>query len=139
MIKAIIDGICLALNEEFGDDYTIYTDGVKQGLEEPCFSIVPINPNNSQFLGSKYYRENLFCIHYFPESEEKVSECLDVLERLYDCLEIIEINSNKSLGINMNGEINDGVLSFFINYNLFVIKEKSEVPMEDLELSQSVK
>ena len=37
MIKKIIDGILAALSEEFGDEYTLYTESVKQGMKEPCF------------------------------------------------------------------------------------------------------
>lgn len=37
MINSIIEGISTSLNAEFGDDYTIYTENVEQGLKEPCF------------------------------------------------------------------------------------------------------
>ena len=39
MINSIIEGISASLNAEFGDDYTIYTENVEQGLKEPCFFI----------------------------------------------------------------------------------------------------
>ena len=50
MINKIIDGISVAINAEFGDDYEIYTESVEQGLNEPCFSILCLNPTNEQFL-----------------------------------------------------------------------------------------
>ena len=50
MINKIIDGISIALNAEFGNDYEIYTDNIEQGLKEPCFSIVCLNPRMNQFL-----------------------------------------------------------------------------------------
>lgn len=34
----------------------------EQGLKEPCFSIVCVNPTNELFRGKKYFRKNLFCI-----------------------------------------------------------------------------
>ena len=43
MINEIIDGISVAINTEFGDDYEIYTESIEQGLEEPCFSILCLN------------------------------------------------------------------------------------------------
>jgi len=49
MINNIITGISQKLDEEFnvnGDEYTIYTDGVEQGLKEPCFFIFSLKPSN---------------------------------------------------------------------------------------------
>ena len=39
MINSIIEGISIAINTEFEDVYTIYTESVEQGLKEPCFFI----------------------------------------------------------------------------------------------------
>ena len=39
MINDIIIGISNAIYAEFGSDYEIYVDDVKQGLNEPCFFI----------------------------------------------------------------------------------------------------
>lgn len=39
MINKVIDGISKAINEEFGDEYNIYTEEIEQGLKEPCFSM----------------------------------------------------------------------------------------------------
>ena len=62
----------------FGDDYEIYTESVEQGLNEPCFSILCLNPTNEQFLGRRYFRKNQFCIHYFPKGEEKNKEIMSI-------------------------------------------------------------
>ena len=70
MINEIISGISVAINFEFGDDCEIYKGSVEQGLKEPCFSIVCLNPNITQVLGKRYFRTNRFCIHYFPSSDE---------------------------------------------------------------------
>lgn len=140
MINQIIDGISVAINSEFGDSYEIYTESVKQGLEEPCFSILCLNPKIDQFLGKRYFRTNQFCIHYFPSSSEPRSECQAVTERLMDCLELITVTGDKVRGTKMNGEIVDGVLSFFVNYDMFVYKEKiTEQVMENLDYNTGVK
>jgi len=39
MINSIIEAISIALNAEFGDDFTTYTEKEEQGLKEPCFFI----------------------------------------------------------------------------------------------------
>lgn len=139
MINKIIDGISIALNAEFGDAYKIYTENVEQGLKEPCFSIVCVSPNNTRFMGKKYFRQNKFCVHFFPSSDEKVAECMDVLDRLYDCLEIIKVDGEETLGTKMTGEMDSGVLSFLVNYDMFMVKVEEQSQMESLNISQSMK
>lgn len=141
MINKIIDGISIALNAEFGDNYKIYTESIEQGLKEPCFSILCVNPTNNLFRGNKYFRKNLFDVLYFPKSkDEKFSECMEVLEKMMDCLEIIDLGEDGlQRGTDMHGETIDGVLHFFVNYDMFVYKVESKEPMEDLDLSTDVK
>lgn len=140
MINKIIDGISVAINSEFGDSYEIYTESVKQDLEGSCFSILCLNPKIDQFLGKRYFRTNQFCIHYFPSSDEPRSECQAVMERLINCLEIITVDGDPVRGNGMNGEIVDGVLSFFVNYDMFVYKEVEAAPtMETVDYNTDVK
>lgn len=141
MINKIIDGICEKLNESFGDGYEIYTELKNQGLKEPCFSVMCVNPINNQVIGNRYFRNNLFSILYFPASKEPKAECNMVLEKLYLALETIKIKETlpdesikESLvrGTNMRGELVDGVLNFLVNFNLFVYK------VEDADLMEEV-
>lgn len=140
MINKIIDGISVAINSEFGDSYEIYTESIEQGLVEPCFSILCLNPTINQFLGKRYFRTNQFCIHYFSSSDEKKSECYSVMERLMDVLEIITVDGDQCRGTEMHGEVVDNVLSFFVNYDMFVYKEEAAEPvMETVSHSTNVK
>lgn len=147
MINKIVDGISKAINKEFGNNYEIYTDGVEQGLNEPCFSIVSLKPTNNLFKQNKYYRTNPFCIHYFPSSKEKRTECQQIIEKLYLALEYIEIeetfNDNKIksnvMGTEMNAEYDDGVLHFFVNYNMYVEKLEEKTPMDSYDYNTDVK
>jgi len=141
MINKIIDGICEKLNESFGDGYEIYTELKNQGLKEPCFSVMCVNPISNQVIGNRYFRNNLFSILYFPASKEPKSECNAVLESLYLALETITIKEtlpDKSIkeslvrGTNMRGELVDGVLNFLVNFNMFVYK------VEDADLMEEV-
>lgn len=135
MINKIIDGISIALDAEFGSDYEIYTENIEQGLKEPCFSIICLNPRMNQFLGKRYFKQNQFCIHYFPKTKES-NEPLSVIERLFDCLEIITVDGDECRGTGMNAEIVGGVISFIVNYDMFVRKEKESVSaMETLGIT----
>ena len=139
MINKIIDGISISLNAEFGDNYKIYTESIEQGLKEPCFSIICVNPTNELFRGKKYFRKNLFCIQYFPSrKDEKYAECMDALERMFDCLEIIKIGEDLQRGTSMHGEVVDEVLNFFVNYDMFVYKVENTDAMETLDLTSNV-
>lgn len=140
MIKKIIDAVSVSINAEFGDEYEIYTENLEQGLTEPCFSILCLNPTIEQFRGNKYYRTNQFCIQYFPSSTEKNAECFDVQERLMDCLEYITVGTDLTRGTKMNGQVVSGVLNFFVNYDMFVYKVAVEAdPMETMTVDSDVK
>ena len=143
MLNKIITGISQALDSEFNSDnekYTIYIENIEQGLEEPCFFILSLKPSNRQLVGNRYERKYPFDIHYFPEDKENInSEINEITERLYLALEYIEA-FGLLRGTNMNAEIVDNVLHFFINFNMIV---KNEVPkdpyMENLEMMEEVK
>lgn len=140
MINKIIDGISVAINSEFGDNYEIYTESVEQGLTEPCFSILCINPTNEHYLGKKYFRTNQFAIHYFPSSDETRNESFMVMGRLFDALEYITIDGDVMRGTGMRAEFVDDVLNFFINYNMFVYKEAEAEPvMETVKQNTGLK
>ncbi len=139
MINIIIDAISITLHDEFNTDdknhYKIYTEEVLQGLKTPCFFINALNPKEDLFRDNKYKQINQFCIQYIPNDSctEKKHECNEVRDKLFNLLEYITIceldskeNTVKSLirGKEMHGEYSDGVLNFFVNYDIFVKKEK---------------
>lgn len=140
-INSIIEAIGTALNKEFGEKYTVYAEEVKQGLSEPCFFISCINPSDRQLLGNanrhvlaaRYYRENRFCIQYFPRDENNGRrESYGAAERLFECLEEITADDDIVRGTDMNFEYSDGILSFFVNYNFFVYRTREPTVMEKL-------
>ena len=140
MVNKIIAGISIKLNQVFGEDYEIYTSEIKQGLKEPCFFIKCLDVNQNQVIGSRYFRSQPFDIHYFPKTEED-SELLETVEKLFDTLEYITLEDGDLLhGSKMNGEVADGVLHFFVNYDLHVLKEKvKDEPMGTLYTKGMVK
>jgi len=136
MINEIINGIYEKLNNTFGHGYEIYAEKIMQGFKEPCFFISVLNPTSTQIRGNKYYRSNLVCIQYFSSSNEPKSECYQVQEDLYLALQYIAIDGKLQRGIGMHGEYNDGVLSFFVNYNMFIVMSEEQEKMETLELQK---
>jgi len=74
MVNDLIDGISIKLNQVFDDDYRIYSEDVTQGLIEPCFFIVVLNPSQIQMIGSRYFRQHPFDVHYFPTVQDNNNE-----------------------------------------------------------------
>ena len=133
MINSIIEGISISLNAEFGDNYTTYTENVEQGLKEPCFFVFCINPTNRVFLGKRYFKTHQMCIQYFPVNRDRrKEECNAISERLFDCLEHITVQGSPSRGTQMKFTVEDGVLIFLVNYDMFVYKVEETTAMGEL-------
>lgn len=138
-IKELIDAIAEALFQEFGSGYEIYTEKVEQGLTEPCFLIRCLNPTKNRFLGRCYKRTNQFSIQYLPSTAEALEECASVLERLFECLENVILSGKPVHGTELHGEITDGILTFMVNYDGFVMKTDEQYIMEDLDIVTEAK
>lgn len=117
MINKIVDGISNALNQEFGDEYEIYQNNVMQGLDEPCFFIAVLEPSKEQLLQNRFLQRNPFDVHYFPKRWDDNREMQEVAERMLDCLEWI-IPEEPIHGTEIRWQIEDGVLHFFVSYNV---------------------
>ncbi|NYV67275.1 hypothetical protein HYI36_18550 [Bacillus sp. Gen3] len=136
MINHIIDGISIKLNQVFGDSYEIYSEDVQQGLNVPCFFIGFLNSSKVQKLGTQFFKENFFDIHYFPKGPDSNTEMLNISEQLETEMEYIIVNGDIVRGTQMNSEIVDGVLHFFVNYNMSMVKvEEPYEPMGELLIS----
>lgn len=139
IVDRIIDGICTALSSNFGEDCEIYTEDIKQDLKDGSFKIKCLNPTKTRFLGNRYFRSNQFCIHYFPKTSEPDSECLGVIESLYDALEMIEFDGGFIMGRNMSSEMDGSVLHFFVNYDFYTIHKDEETYMEHFDHTSNAK
>lgn len=136
MTDNLFSAVSNAIYGEFGDGYTIYAESVEQGLNEPCFFIQCIRSSLTRRLGEQFFRENLFCIQFFPKSAfDPVRECHAVSERLMICLEYIDMCGSPLRGRNISYEVSDGVLNFFVNFDLFMHNDnnKNAPNMERLE------
>ena len=138
-INDIRDAISLALSAEWPDK-DIYTEQVEQELLEngSCFTITCIDSSIEHEINIRYERTQRFAIHYFtePDGSTQKEECRDVQERLYDILEYIECDEAPIRGTGMRGNIENGVLTFIVSYDLAVYRDVEATPMmEDLEQS----
>jgi hypothetical protein len=138
-IKELTDAIAEALFQEFKSGYEIYTEKVEQGLTEPCFMIRCVNPTKNVHLGSVYKRTNQFVIQYIPSTSEANEECTSVLERLFECLEYVTVSKQSVRGTELHGEITDGILTFTVKYDGFVLKQEEKTNMTVYKLLERLK
>lgn len=133
MIEKTVYGIFTALRDAF--EYEVHLEQVEPKPIPPCFLIVPLRNVRVQEAGNRYRQEQEFEIRYFPQKEKAVMESVIVMERLYDVLEYIVIDGNIAWSKGMRGEIQDGTLHFYVNFNLFVSKQQEGVRMERADIS----
>lgn len=141
MINLLTESISRALNGEFGDEYEIYREEVRQGLKEPCFFITCINPSVDLLRCDRYSRKNQFCIQYLPEpGGDEREACHAAAERMLSCLRWLDCEGVPVMGTGMRYEVSDSILHFFVNYNTFSDRaQRSFEPMEELTDQVSVK
>lgn len=138
MLNETITGLAQKLDQLFG--YEIYWDEVEQGLNEPCFLIVCLSGSHEQEIDTLYERKQAFDIHYFPQAHKPTQEINSVIDALNMELEYITVDGNLVRGSKMRHEVIDGVLHFFVNYNVRIRKVVEPDPyMEDLEINERVK
>lgn len=138
-VRNITDGIVQALFDEFGENYTFYTEDIEQNLAAPAFFAACIEPKAEQVIGRRYCRENLFNIVYFPKDENSNSEIYDIQERLFGALEYICVDGDLIRGTGCEMRVIDGVLNVTINYDTFVYKENQKVLMGECDYNSTAK
>jgi len=139
MIQTVIDGICLTLNTHFGDSYAIYTEDVSQGLTTPCFFIAALSPSQNYGASGRYVRKHPVDIHYFPKPDTPYADMYEMASDLFEVLEFITLeNGDKARAFDMHYQIIDGILHFFVRYDLFLQSVESVDGMDTLDVQNNI-
>ncbi len=138
-VNEIINGVAFAISEVFGEGCNIYTDEKEQGFSEPCFFIFCKNPTKERFFGKRFIRKNQVKVKYFASKEEKNADLNVVREKLYGCLEVIEVDGDRIMGTKMEGVAESGVIDFVVNYDFFVYEESDVELMNSYDFKQNGK
>lgn len=134
MVSDIVTGISLKINKLFGDGYTIHEEDIKQGLYEPCFFIMLVDSTAKSVIGSSKFRRHSFDIQYFPRKNSR-AEMLSVAYDLVDGLEYITLLDGSVLrGTSISYRIIDGVLHFYVDYNVFTHVPAETTPMKNVQI-----
>lgn len=129
----MLNDICQAVMEKlrnlYGAEADIAMDSPGLKSPGPSFRVGLSEMSQKQIIGQRYFRENGMYLRYVPDPEqnEAQAECCQVLDVLTDGLEYITLpNGDLLRGIRMNGQVKDGVLTFYVSYNLFLNKQKEQ-------------
>lgn len=139
MIDAVMKGITDAIYGEFGEDYEIHLESSMQGTKEPAFFVRCLTPDIKKQLGERRKMNLLFSVQYFPESKIPKQEINRVFERLYDCLELIEVDNKKCRGTLECQDNSNDVLTVMAEYTLFLNRREVNDHMEEFKMKGGVK
>lgn len=134
MVNLFLDSITVALYKKFGDPYKYYVEDVEQNADKPCFLVGTLNPLIRSTSAVKYHRTFPIVIHYFTDKENTIDakkDCYNVAENILEAIEYLPVKDCIVRGEDIEWEIVDGVLQFFITYNVDTIKEKDIIYMQD--------
>jgi hypothetical protein len=124
--------------------YEIYDETVKQGLVEPCFFVKLIDQSSVKELKNRFNFRTMFSIQYFLDenTENMFEQYNNIAEVLYEKLYLFsDLSGGYIRGTNMRHEIQDSILTFFVDINLkTIISQPNDIDMNILEgLNSKVK
>jgi len=130
----ILNGITEKLKSSFGKEVYI----IGEGDEKPksAFSLQLKKMSQKQMIGNRYYLKQAFEISYNPETYQ-YDELQMIVSSLYEQLEYITVLGGDLIrGTKMTHQISEGMVLFYMNYNLLVKRENEEENlMETLDLN----
>lgn len=149
----MIDLIVKSIKKQLADAYSkdnihIYDEDIPQDFKEPCFYISVLNTSKTNLLKERFILNIPVVVQYFPnnkskdkkaEINNKIMELLELLKAV-KLFEIDETDQTKLKevgmlnGFNINSEVVDNVLSFFVEYKPTLRRKPEEIGiMEELE------
>ena len=138
-VGAITSAVSTAVYNAYGEGNEIYTDRVTQGLQEPCFLVSCLSGTRGVDLGRRYARTSQFSVQYFPRVEGDSAEINDVLERLLEALETIEVDGRLLHGKDITCTPHDGMLTVTASYDGFVLHEEEQTEMQSVTTQTNAK
>lgn len=127
--------------DKYFPEVDIYGEEIEQGFEEPCFFVQQLNKPRKKEIDS--YQDTVsFDIQYFlGEEEENINDKYNFMgDKLFGALEYLQLNENKKIhGVQMNYEIHDKVLHFYVTYSYYLQIIDNKEKMKSLDVKGSVK
>ena len=127
MFNDLIDAISKRLLEYFSESIpNIYSENIEQGFSEPCFYISVINSTNKNKLGPGRSKRYKFDVMYFNNNIG--NDDLNTMgDKLSTVLEDIQIGETLIHGFDIEYEVKDNKLHFFVEYPVLASYEVEKV------------
>lgn len=139
MIQRIVEEMKGKLEQLFGPDCTIHTEPA-DSQEGPSMFLCLLSDRKKPLLGSRFSMEYSFDLQYHPGKAQKTYEaCEKAAQILYDNLLYLPVGDDLTRGKDMNSNITDGVLHFFVTYPLMMVQEEPEDDMEEVTVHATEK
>mgnify|MGYP003089661033 FL=1 len=127
MFNDLIDAISKRLLEYFPESVpNIYSENIEQGFSEPCFYISLINSTNKNKLGPGRGKRYKFDIMYFNNNLGN-DDLNSMGDKLSTVLEDIQIGDAVTHGFDIEYEVKDNKLHFFVEYQVLASYEVEKV------------
>lgn len=120
MRKKLLESISLQLNEIF-DNAIIYTENVKQNFQKGSFFIRILKESEKIYLSNRIKLFNKIEITYFPKVED-IEEINFIKEKLFENMKKLKYEKSFILAENIEAEIKDNKLKFYIDYNFYIFR-----------------
>lgn len=117
MVGEVVRAVARAIRELY-PEAEIYTEEVKQGLTEPCFSICCTGPVMRRYMGNRWRCRMPVTVYCFLQGEDKNRELGAIFEQLYGVLELIDC-CGPLRACGMHASVSDGVGIFCAEYDFF--------------------
>lgn len=124
--QEIIDRLRTAFSPE---QYDIYTESIEQGFSAPCFSIRQLRADVTPYPSGWQEIVQHFDVWFFPTESRPRGQCRETALML-----MLLLRQTEHLrGENLEWQITDDVLHFFVDYRQFVREVLEDIPMENLQ------
>lgn len=132
MTQKLLDAISIQLDKIFNDS-TIYTEHISQNFQKNSFFLRIIKSSEKQCISSRYKLFNKVEIMYTPKSELEFSKDINFIKQLlFQEMKILKFDSTYLFAQNMECEIKDKKLLFFIDYNFYIFRFNEVEKMQKL-------
>ncbi len=133
MTDDIVRAVGTAIAEKFCESIPVFTEAVEQELPLPCFFVLAEKDSLIAVRGGRYRKTVIIHVEYYPsESAKPRAECEEVSFGLFECLELLTLESGDVLrGTDRSAEYSDGMADFSVTYS-FEIMHTNE-PLEAMD------
>lgn len=134
MLNELKTGISQALDSVSGGKYDIVVEPTHQGLTEHTFYIDSTNVLITRLACNRFDFNAICDILFYLTPDDRQSFIDSMTEKLYDALELIDVDGKKTRGSNLGATVVDSVIHFSVTYDMLL-----RLTPDDVEKMQELK